>query len=79
MAKIRKSIAIPVALLVYLVVMAVIGWQNWQAGYFGTLRYFGVMAITFGCIIMLYFSLRRRERQREQSNEQPGETDSPKE
>lgn len=65
MAKIRKSTLIPIALLVYLAVMAIIGWRNWQAGQLTTLYYFGMVAITLLCIILLHFSLRRRERLRD--------------
>ena len=65
MAKIRKSTLIPIALLVYLAVMATIGWRNWQAGQLTTRYYFGMVAITLLCIILLHFSLRRRERLRD--------------
>lgn len=65
MARLKKSIVIPVVLLIYLAVMSVIGWQNWQAGKFGSLYYFGLMALTLLCIVLLHFSLRRRERQRQ--------------
>lgn len=73
MAKIRKSTIIPIALLVYLAVMATIGWRNWQAGQLTTLYYFGLVAITLLCIILLHFSLRRRERLRDQ-REREGDT-----
>lgn len=65
MARLKKSIVLPAILFIYLAVMSVIGWQNWQAGKFSALYYFGLMALTLLCIILLHFSLRRRERQRQ--------------
>lgn len=62
--KIKRSILIPSALLVYLAVMSVIGWKKYATGDMGATEYFGVIALTLAAIVLLYFNLKRRERLR---------------
>ena len=66
MKKIKRSTLIPLVLAVYLVVMASIGWGDYASGRTSALYYFGVIAITVVILILLHFSLRRRERYREE-------------
>lgn len=64
----ERSKVIPLMLLVYLAVMSVIGFPEFQAGHYA--YYFGIIGATLICIILLYFSLRRRERlRREREND----------
>lgn len=62
--KIRRSILIPLVLLVYLAVMASIGWKQYAAGEMSATYYFGVIAVTLAVIVLLHFNLRKRERLR---------------
>ena len=66
MKKIKRSTLIPLELAVYLMVMASIGWGDYASGRTSALYYFGVIAITVVILILLHFSLRRRERYREE-------------
>lgn len=68
MKRIPRSKVIPPILLAYLAVMSIIGLPEYRAGHYA--YYFGVIGGTLVCIVLLYFSLRRRERlQRERENE----------
>lgn len=60
--KIPKSTLIPVLLLIYLGVMSFIGWDAYRSGKFSALYYFGTIAGTLLVIILLHFSLKRREK-----------------
>ena len=66
MKKIKRSTLIPLVLAVYLMVMASIGWGDYASGRTSALYSFGVIAITVVILILLHFSLRRRERYREE-------------
>lgn len=57
-----KYKVIPALMLVYLAVMTYIGYRNYAAGLLSALHFFGVFAASFAVIVLLYFSLRRRER-----------------
>lgn len=59
---IPRSTLIPVILLVYLAVMAYLGWPSYVAGLTSGLQYFGVIALTVFIIVLLHFNLKRRER-----------------
>ena len=62
MAKIKRSTLVPILLFIYLIVMASIGWREYAIGKTSALYYFGIIGITVVCIILLHFSLKRRER-----------------
>lgn len=62
--KIRRSILIPLLLLVYLAVMASMGWKQYAAGAMSATYYFGIIIATVAVIVLLHFNLRRRERLR---------------
>ncbi|MBD5316239.1 MAG: hypothetical protein HDS11_01015 [Bacteroides sp.] len=62
MKRLPKSTVLPLVLLVYLGIMSVIGYPEFQAGNY--LYYFGIICATLLCIILLHFSLKRRERLR---------------
>ncbi len=64
--KIKRSTLIPAMLLVYLAVMAVLGWPEYAAGRQSATYYFGIIAITLVVLVLLHFSLKRRERLREE-------------
>ncbi|MDE6310584.1 MAG: hypothetical protein K2L96_02050 [Muribaculaceae bacterium] len=59
--KIQRSTLIPLILLVYLAVMACIGWPDYASGRTSALFYFGVIAITLIILVLLHFNLKRRE------------------
>lgn len=62
--KIKRSTLIPAVLLVYLAVMASIGWKQYASGVMSASEYFGIIAVTVAVIVLLRFNLRRRERLR---------------
>ena len=63
--KISRATLIPGVLLVYLAVMSVMGWKNFSAGHMSPLQYYGVIAVTLVIIVLLHFTIRRRERLRD--------------
>ena len=62
----NKSIIIPLALLAYLGIMSYIGYSGYVSGEFSATRYFGVIAVSFIIIVLLFFSLKRKERIRKE-------------
>lgn len=60
--RIKRSTAIPVALLLYLGVMSYIGWSDFASGKTTALFYFGVIGSTLAVIILLHFTLKKREK-----------------
>lgn len=62
--KLKRSTFIPLILLVYLGVMAYIGYPGYASGATSALHYFGVIVATLGIIVLLHFSIKRRERLR---------------
>lgn len=58
----NKSVIIPLALLVYLGVMSYIGLPLYHEGQY--LKYFGIIGFSLLVIILLHFSLKRREKLR---------------
>lgn len=65
----KRSIIIPGVLVIYLIVMAVIGWPQFieQGKY---LEYIGIIVATIVVIVLLYFLLRRRDRMRRELRKQ---------
>lgn len=61
----KRSVVIPVILLIYLGVMSYIGRGELFAGHY--LFYFGVIGVTLVVIYLLHLTLKKRERMREQS------------
>lgn len=64
--KIRRSTLIPILLLIYLTVMASIGWKQYALGAVTATYYFGIIAATLVVIVMLHFNLRKREKLRDE-------------
>lgn len=64
--KISRAILIPGVLLVYLAVMSVMGWEGYASGRTSPLMYFGVIAVTLGIIVLLHFTIKKRERLRQE-------------
>lgn len=62
--RLKKSIIVPIVLLAYLAVMARIGWKQYSAGMMSAMYYFGVIVLSAVAIVLLHFSLKRRERLR---------------
>lgn len=62
--RLKRSTLLPVILLVYLAVMAYIGFPEFAAGRTSALTYFGIIGITLVVIVLLHFNLKRRERYR---------------
>ena len=68
--KIKRPTLIPAVLLVYLAVMAAIGYPEYAAGRTSALYYFGIIAITLVVLVLLHFSLKRREKYRDNNKNQ---------
>lgn len=68
--KIKRSTFLPSILLVYLGVMAFIGWPAYLSGATSALQYFGTVGETLVVIVLLFFSLRRRDRLRQEQIDQ---------
>lgn len=62
--KIKRSTFIPLLLLVYLAVMASIGYKQYACGDMSAAEYFGIIAVTLVVIVFLHFNMKRRERLR---------------
>jgi TRAP-type uncharacterized transport system fused permease subunit len=63
--KIKKTILIPAMLLVYLIVMATLGYPDFARGKSSAAEYFGTIAISLLAIVLLYFNFRYRDRLRQ--------------
>lgn len=64
MKHLPRYIVIPAALLVYLIIMAMYAYDSWAEGLMSSLQYFGTIGVTLAVIIVLSWSLRRRDRLR---------------
>lgn len=62
MMKVKRSTIVPLVLLAYLGVMSYIGLPELRQGHY--LYYFGIIGVTLLCIVLLHFTLKRRERLR---------------
>ena len=72
--KIKRSVVFPIIMLAYLAVMAWLGRDRLERGEY--LYYFGIIGMGLIIIVLLYFSLRKKEQLREQrENEQYGTYD----
>lgn len=72
--KIKRSVVFPIIMLAYLAVMAWLGRDRLERGEY--LYYFGIIGVGLIIIVLLYFSLRKKEQLREQrENEQYGSYD----
>jgi 4-hydroxybenzoate polyprenyltransferase len=58
----KKSTVIPILLLVYLAVMAYIGWPGYVSGQTSALYYFGIIAVCVVIIVVLHFTLKKKEK-----------------
>lgn len=67
--KAPRSIVIPAVLTVYLAVMAVMGYGNYASGGMSATEYYGIIALTLVIIVLLHFSLKRRDRLRRERRE----------
>lgn len=68
--KIKRSVVFPIIMLAYLAAMAWIGRDRLERGEY--LYYFGIIGVGLIIIVLLYFSLRKKEQlreEREQENE----------
>lgn len=68
--KIKRSTLIPCLLVIYLAVLAYIGWPEYQRGATSALYYYSIIVLTLICIVLLHFSLKRRERLRREREQQ---------
>lgn len=68
--KLRRSTVIPILLLAYLAVMAYIGRGEFYAGNY--LYYFGIIGLTVFVIVLLHFTLKKRERLRRERERDGG-------
>jgi 4-hydroxybenzoate polyprenyltransferase len=66
MAKPKRSTIIPILLAIYLAVMAYIGWPAYASGQTSALQYFGTIAATLLILVLLHFTLKKRENKRNQ-------------
>ena len=67
MKKLKRHVVIPFLMLCYLAVMAYISRQRLANGEY--LYYFGVIGISLGIIVLLYFVLKKKERLRQEREE----------
>ncbi|MDD6019367.1 MAG: hypothetical protein PUD41_02940 [bacterium] len=65
--KFKSSTVIPLALTAYLAVMAYIGRHIYLRGDY--LYYFGTIAVTLVIIVVLHFSLKKKEKLRQQRDD----------
>lgn len=63
----KRSTIIPLALLAYLGVMCYVGYPIYEEGNYT--KYFGIIAGTLLVIVLLHFSLKKRERLRREREE----------
>lgn len=62
--KYKRSTILPLLLLAYLAFMSYLGFDYFRSGNY--LYYFGIIGATLIIIILLHFSLKRREKMREE-------------
>ena len=62
--KLKRSIVVPIILAIYLAIMAYIGYSGYEKGLTSAFQYFGTIFATIVVIVLLHFSLKRRERLR---------------
>lgn len=62
--KLKRSTVIPLLLTAYLAVISKFGWDRYSAGQISALYFFGVIGLTLIVIVLLHFSLKKRERLR---------------
>ena len=58
----KKSVIIPAALVIYLVVMSLIGYPRMVSGELSSIYYFGLISVTLGVIYGLRRNLVAREK-----------------
>lgn len=64
--KLRRSTLLPLILLIYLGVMAVIGWKSVKTGETSLTTYWLTIVVTLSLIITLHFFLKKREKLRDE-------------
>lgn len=64
--KIKRSTLTPLILTVYFIVMAVIGYPEFEKGNTSGLQYFGTILVMTVILILLHLNLKKRERLREE-------------
>lgn len=64
MNRVPKSTWLPIVLLIYLGVMAYIGYADYARGASSALYYFGIIGLTLIVILTLHYVLKRKERLR---------------
>ena len=64
MKKFKRSIIVPIALLIYLAGMSYIGFPYFKAGKY--LFYFGIIGSTLIIIVLLHYALKRKEKLRKE-------------
>lgn len=67
--QIKRYVAIPAVLLIYLAVMSVIAYPDYRSGVHSSLFYFGVIGSTLLVIALLFFFMRKRDRLRAEREE----------
>ena len=59
--KIKRSVGVPAALLLYLIVIAIYAWPG-RLPQITYTQWIATVVITLGCIVALYFFLKKREK-----------------
>ncbi len=67
-SKIKRSVVFPIILLAYLAAMAWVGRDRLERGEY--LYYFGIIGIGLIIIVLLYFSLRKKEQLQQRREDQ---------
>lgn len=60
--KLKRSTVIPSLLLMYLCIMATLGYRDFAAGKTSPREYFGIIGITLLVIVVLHFNIKYRDK-----------------
>jgi hypothetical protein len=74
--KLKRSVVVPAILAIYLAVMAYIGYDGYATGQTSAFQYFGTIFATIVVLVLLHFSLKRRERLRRERTDDIQDNDT---
>lgn len=69
----KRSTSIPLILVVYLGIMVYLGWPGYQSGETSPWLYFGGTAFTLAIIVLLHFSIKKRDEYRRRRRDEADE------
>jgi NO-binding membrane sensor protein with MHYT domain len=74
--KLKRSVVVPAILAIYLAVMAYIGYDGYATRQTSSFQYFGTIFATIVVLVLLHFSLKRRERLRRERTDDIQDNDT---